>query len=90
MSEQALDFHLQMADDHEQQLFERQQELDWGEKFDFLRPEVIEIGYEMDSIPDFGEALRIWSERHNVKIDEIPTYHAQIARQEFINEFEIY
>jgi len=26
MSEQALDFHLQMADDHEQQLFERQQE----------------------------------------------------------------
>ena len=28
MSEQALDFHLQMADDHEQQLFERQQELE--------------------------------------------------------------
>ena len=29
MSEQALDFHLQMADDHEQQLFERQQEMSY-------------------------------------------------------------
>jgi len=70
MSEQALDFHLQMADDHEQQLFERQQEsntMNINTWYILRRDEDYKIEHCPEGDPTYGQAswstVGVWNTR---------------------------